>query len=704
MREEKTEKPSFLKREARNEHDELSGGSFEMKFPDETAHLAEITGKISVELKEAERAVDLMDKEYREAVMYRAEQRGNIDPKEMFQSEMMLYEIDSSGVSAVERRERMQKTMDSPYFARIDFKPQNAEEAAYYIGRFPFYSESKLLIIDWRSPVAGMFYDYETGPAEYTAPGGSIAGELTRKRQFKIKNSKMEFAFESSENIQDDVLQQELAATSDEKMKTIISTIQKEQNKIIRNGTAHTLIIQGVAGSGKTSIALHRVAFLMYRLKDRLKAQNVTIISPNKVFGDYISGVLPELGEDPVFETSFAEIAKLQIEPEIDFEADKNPLETTDKAWLERTKFKSSLEFVTLMDEYIARVPETAFEAQDYTFEEYTIPAEWITARVEVYARFPLVKRLEMIADDIHSRLENQNFYDVKLPTLRNIFLALKRMLKFRTTLLLYKNFFREIGNTRMLKLPVKNTLEWNDVYPFLYLQSAFTGLQESRLIKHLVIDEMQDYTPIQYAVTKRLFSCPKTILGDFGQSVNPSVDYNLADLNAMFAAAELFRMEKSYRSTYEIIQFAKKIAGNQGFEAVERHGETPSIKACAGKEEEIREIVKLIEKYQLSGYNTMGIITKTTADAEALHSALKELTTAEIGIIMPDSESFKSGISVMSIQMSKGLEFDEVVIPFAGKETYNSSFERNLLYVACTRAMHKLSVLYSGGKSGLLP
>ncbi len=679
--------------------------SFEARFPDEAEHLTDISGKIGAELQAAEKAVEMMDKEYREALLYRAEHRGDIDPKEMFQSEMMLRDIDFSGVSAVERRERMEKTKDSPYFARIDFCTDNEEtSAAYYIGRFPFYFESKLLIIDWRSPVASMFYDYEIGPAEYEAPGGHVEGELTLKRQFKIKGGKIEFAFDSSENIQDDVLQQELAATSDERMKTIISTIQKEQNQIIRNSTAHTLIIQGVAGSGKTSIALHRVAFLMYRLKDRLKAQNVTIISPNKVFGDYISTVLPELGEDPVFETSFAELAKLQIDAEIDFEADKNPLETDDKGWLERTKFKSSLEFVKLMEEYISRVPETAFEAQDYEFEGFTIPAEWIAARVEVYQRFPLIKRLEMIADDIHSRLENQNFYEVKLPSLHRIFLALKRMLKFRTTLMLYKNFYREIGKARMLKLPAKNTLEWNDVYPFLYLQSAFTGIQESRLIRHLVIDEMQDYTPIQYAVTAKLFSCPKTILGDFGQSINPSVAYTLEDLNAMFSSAELVRMEKSYRSTYEIIHFAKAIAKNQNFEAVERHGEKPKIEACADKTAEITKIGEMIEKYLEKGYNTMGIITKTNREAKELHDALKSKTDAEINLILPETESFKGGISVMSIQMSKGLEFDEVIVPFADAKTYKTEFDRNLLYVACTRAMHKLNILYSGEKSKLLP
>lgn len=280
----------------------------------------------------------------------------------MFRNEQELGRIDSRGAFTAQFRDKIAKLKDSPYFARIDFREEGSEEAdIFYIGRFAFNHDGRLLVSDWRSPIASMFYDCEAGFATYIAPVGKIGGELLRKRQFKIKDSKMEYALESAVNIQDDVLQRELSHTSDEKMKSIIATIQKEQNQIIRNENAGTLIIQGVAGSGKTSIALHRVAFLLYRFKDRLSARNVTILSPNKVFGDYISNVLPELGEEPIYEVSFADIAQIQLEGLIGFEPDHDSLEINDLTWAERSRFKSTLDFVKLLDEFIKQIPDIVF-------------------------------------------------------------------------------------------------------------------------------------------------------------------------------------------------------------------------------------------------------------------------------------------------------------------------------------------------------
>ena len=673
-------------------------------FPEEIVHLENITEKICLELAEAERSVEQMDEEYRETQLYMAEHRNEGDAKEMFQSEMALRQIDSLGASAVVFRDKLRKTKASPYFARIDFLPETGDEGAlaYYIGLYAFRHERQLLIIDWRSPVASMFYDFELGHASYDAPRDHMEGELVLKRQFKIKNGEIEFAFDSSQNIQDDILQQELAHTSDEKMKSIISTIQKEQNKIIRNEKAHTLIIQGVAGSGKTSIALHRVAFLLYRFRNTIKAQNVTILSPNKVFGDYISNVLPELGEEPIFEASLEDLALVQMEEGVDFVGDRNPLETEDKAWEERVKFKATAEFVREMDAYIEKLPETAFQAQDFVFESFLVPADWIQARVNVYTRFPLMQRLEAVADDIHSRLENEFLREEKPPHRNRIFIALKKMLPFKTTLALYKDFYRQLGKPKMYTPVKKGVLEWNDVFPYLYLQAAFTGLQESRLIKHLVVDEMQDYSPIQYAVINRLFKCPKTILGDFGQSINPNCQYTLEELHQLYEGSELVRLEKSYRSTYEIIHFAKSIVEMQDFEAVERHGDAPELLAAETAEEEIGLLADRISAFHRGGYNALGIITRTNTEAKELFDRLKE-RQAEVNLITPESKSFQNGATVLSIQMSKGLEFDEVILPFADDRTYCTEFDRNLLYVACTRAMHRLTLTCTGRPSRLL-
>ena len=673
---------------------------------EELTHLGKILEMVNEELKEAQRSVEKMDEEYRETQLYMADHRGEGDAKEMFQSEMALRQIDSQGVSAVLYRDRLQKTKASPYFARIDFLPEGElQAAAYYIGLYAFRYQQQLYIIDWRSPVASMFYDFELGKAFYDAPQGHTDGELRLKRQFKIVNGEMEYAFDSSQNIQDDILQQELAHTSDEKMKSIISTIQKEQNQIIRNEKAHTLIIQGVAGSGKTSIALHRVAFLLYRFRNTIKAQNVTIISPNKVFGDYIANVLPELGEEPIFEASLEDLALVQLENGVDFVGDRDPLEAKDPAWEERVKFKSSVEFVHLMDDFIARLPQLAFQPQNFEYKEWKVPADWIQARVDVYKRFPLMKRLEMVADDIHSRLENEFLREEQPPHRNRIFQALRKMLTMKTTLSAYRAFFRQLGKERakLFKPFQKGVLEWNDVYPYLYLQAAFTGLQQSRMIKHLVIDEMQDYSPIQYAVLNLLFQCPKTILGDFSQSINPNCPYTLEDLHQLYEGSQLMRLEKSYRSTYEIIHFAKKIVSQADFQAVERHGPAPELLSFPSQEEELQEIVRRVEEFHQGKYNTLGIVTRTNSQAQALYEALRE-RGAQVNLITPESKSFQNGATVLSVHMSKGLEFDQVILPQADGETYSSEFDRNLLYVACTRAMHQLALTCTGTFSPLLP
>ncbi|MFR5135725.1 MAG: HelD family protein [Acutalibacter sp.] len=674
--------------------------------PEELAHLADILKMVNAELEEAQLSVERMDEEYREAQEYIASTHGEGDPKEMFQTRMLMGQIDNRGASAVVYRDRLQKTKASPYFARIDFRPQGEELAnPYYIGLYAFRYQQQLYVIDWRSPVASMFYDFELGPAFYDAPQGHTEGALTLKRQFKITNGEMEYAFDSSQNIQDDILQQELAHTSDEKMKSIISTIQKEQNQIIRDEKAHTMIIQGVAGSGKTSIALHRVAFLLYRFRNTIKAQNVTIISPNKVFGNYIANVLPELGEEPIFEASLEDLALVQLEDGVDFVGSRDPLETDDPAWEQRVRFKSTVEFVQLMDDFIARLPQLAFQAKNYEYKDWTVPAEWIQGRVDVYKRFPLMKRLEMVADDIHSRLENEFLREEEPPHRNRIFQALRKMLAMKTTLSAYRAFFRQLGKERakLYKPFQKGVLEWNDVYPYLYLQAAFTGLQESRLIKHLVIDEMQDYSPIQYAVLNRLFQCPKTILGDFSQSINPNCPYSLEELHQFYEGSTLMRLEKSYRSTWEIIHFAKQIVKQADFQAVERHGPAPELLEFSTEEEELVEICRQVEAFHQGKYNAMGIVTRTNSAAKELYEKLKA-RGAGVELITPESSAFHNGATVLSIQMSKGLEFDQVLLPQVDGETYHTDFDRNLLYVACTRAMHRLSLTCVGKATPLLP
>lgn len=637
-----------------------------------------------------------------DAKMYMVKNRGEIDPHEMFQNEQGLKQIDNYGAFMVKVRDKINKIKDSPYFARIDFRLKDMDdESKYYIGRFAFDYEDELIILDWRSPIASMFYDYEIGKAGYDAPIGWVDGEITRKRQFKIKNGKLEYTLESSINIQDDILQKELSHTSDEKMKSIISTIQKEQNQIIRNDKADTLIIQGVAGSGKTSIALHRIAFLLYRFKDKISANNVIILSPNKVFGDYISNVLPELGEEPLCELSFENIAEVQLDRVINFESEKDPLEINDAKWSERVRFKSTLDFVKLIDDYIKQMPNKIFIPKDYTFGSFTAKSDWIQSRFEAYNRYPVKKRLEKVAEDIHYKFESDNIMEEDLPKVKSILKSLNGMLTIKNTLTLYKDFFKQMNISNMFVMVEKKTLEWSDVYPFIYIHAAYEGIQEDKIIRHIVIDEMQDYTPIQYAVINLLFKCKKTILGDFGQLVNPNHTHTLDDMKQLYNDGELVMLNKSYRSTFEIINFAKKIQDISSLEPIERHGEEPALLKCNNEQDEINKIKIEIEEFKKSDNATLGIILKIDNDAKAVYDALRE--EYSVHLISSESSSFTKGVSITSIKMSKGLEFDEVIVPSVNNKTYYSDYDRSLLYIACTRAMHKLKLTYTGELTQLI-
>lgn len=672
-------------------------------FPDELTHLNQTLQIIDTALIEAREDVLKLDQEYRDAKKYMADYRNEMDSHEKLQNERLLEQTDRTGVFAVEVREKMEKLMDSPYFARIDFIPDGDEEAeTFYIGRFGFTHHNEKLIFDWRAPISGLFYDYDTGRAKFEAPACWIEGELTRKRQFKIKSGIMEYAIESSTNVQDEILQKELAHTSDEKMKSIISTIQREQNVIIRNESANTLIIQGVAGSGKTSIALHRIAFLLYRFKNQMKAEDVTIISPNKVFADYISNVIPELGEEPVCEMSFMDLAHNALKDIIAFESEKNALENEDEAWKKRVKFKSNMAFVELLDQYINNLPERVFLAKDYTHHDNVVQASWIRERFRAYEKIPVKQRLTFVAGDIREKLRSLMGMWGEVPKVNVILKSLNKMLNIKDALEMYKDFYQYIDKTEMLVLPEKKTLEWEDVFPFLYLMAAFEGMEVSKTVKHLVIDEMQDYTPIQFAVLNMMYPCQKTILGDFGQVLNPCHLHSLDEIRRLYKDAQFVALNKSYRSTYEIMEYAKKICNQPFLEMVERHGEKVQNIYCENVDSEIASIKKLITKFEGGKNTSLGIVVKTGAEAKKLYDLLSG--EHNVHLLTQDSTTFINGVFITPIRMAKGLEFDEVIVPDADNRNYASDYDRNLLYIACTRAMHKLTLLYTGSASHFMP
>lgn len=372
------------------------------------------------------------------------------------------------------------------------------------------------------------------------------------------------------------------------------------------------------------------------------------------------------------------------------------------EAWAKRAKYKSNLAFVEIMDQYISNISERVFSAKDYTYQGHVVPAAWIKERFHSYQKMPVKKRLASLAGDVREFLCSLMGKWEEVPKANVILESLNKMLMIRDTLALYQDFYQYTDKKDMFVLSEKNTLEWEDVFPFLYLMAAFEGIEENRSVKHLVIDEMQDYTPIQFAVLNMMYPCQKTILGDFGQVLNPCHLHSLDEIRRIYKDAEFVALNKSYRSTYEIMEFAKKVCDQPSLEMVERHGERPRSISCENVDQESASITALIKQFGEGENVSLGIIVKTSADAKRLYDTLSEEYT--VHLFSKDSTRFTNGVSIASIRMAKGLEFDEVIVPDADDRNYHSDYDRNLLYIACTRAMHKLTLFYTGRPSPFLP
>lgn len=628
----------------------------------------------------------------------------DIDPHEIRSMRESILNHFALGESVINKRKRLTKILAIPYFGRIDFleKKENSKVMPIYIGIHTFYDpESRATLIhDWRAPVSSMFYDHELGEAGYRSPSGEIKGEISLKRQYRIRGGKMEFMIESALTVHDDILQKELSSNVDDKMKNIVATIQREQNWIIRNEDIRTLIIQGVAGSGKTSIALHRIAYLLYTFRDSISSKDILIISPNKVFSDYISNVLPELGEETVPETSMEQILSGVLEHKYKYQTYfglvNELLEKPSSSLIDRIAYKASFGFISELDKFILHIENTYFKAADVKLTKYiTIPAPFIEEQYLRFNRYPIRRRFDAMADYMLDMLKIQYTFTVTTTGRNLLKKEIRLMFAGNNDIQVYKDFFKWTNNPGMFKMRKGHTLEYSDLAPLAYLHLALEGNGNQPFrVKHLLIDEMQDYSPIQYKVIQKLFPCRKTVLGDAGQSVNPYGSSTAETIQKSLTASEIMKLCKSYRSTFEITDFAQKIHPNAELEPVARHGEKPQILQFGSAVEELSGIMGLISTYRKSGYKSLGIICKTEQQAREMADVLKSYAN-DISFLSSQSSAFVQGIVITSAHMAKGLEFDEVIIPQTDERNYRSEIDKSMLYVAVTRAMHRLTLTF---------
>lgn len=630
----------------------------------------------------------------------------------------LLHEINASN-EKIELRRRFRKMMDSPFFGRVDFCYEGEDEPEiFYIGIANLAEENGglPLIYDWRAPVSGLFYDFDKGPASYLAPLGEIHGDIAAKWQYKIRGGKMIYEFESDVKIDDEILKAELGSNGDVQLKNIIRTIQKEQNAIIRNTSDRIMVIQGAAGSGKTSIALHRIAYLLYHDRKNLKSSSVLVLSPNGVFSDYISHILPELGEENIREMSFDLFAYKRLKNVVSDCEDRYDLIERQIAGLcdeKLLKEKLSRDFLDRMEGYLVELEDSLMNFRDVEHRGVVKKEQEI---IELfYFKFmdiPLLSRMDAVAEYFIDEVETLKGFDLPDEEREAVKSRFYRMYETRDLYVLYNRFLRQEGFPSLPQVQYeKRKLRYEDVYPVLYLKYRLETQQEDSGVRHLIVDEMQDYSMIQYLIIQRLFKCRMTILGDREQTMDGEQQDVLTFLPKIFGKdIRRIVMNKSYRNTVEIASYANKLAGITEVELFERHGKPVVEKEFPGLEEALESVVRelRLEKQaviaenadegveDIISYETAAVIARTADEARETYYILKEKLEAEgfdtkerLSLLHRDSTNLQKGLTVTTFYMAKGLEFDQVFSVFPGED--RSPIVERARYIAATRALHEL-------------
>ncbi|MCM3782345.1 UvrD-helicase domain-containing protein [Neobacillus mesonae] len=773
----------------------------------EQERLEHVRKKLKARIDELEPEVDgLHDQSADIRKRFWEEVTVNTSTDEDFEETFYTIKQQAAVLSERERRHRLltqqlrslNRLFPSPYFGRIDFLEDGLKlSEQIYIGVSSFVDENELsfLVYDWRSPIASLYYDYSPGTASYSTPVGQIGGRMELKRQYQIHNGIIHNMFDASVTIGDELLQQMLAKGANSQMKSIVSTIQKEQNAIIRNDRSRLLIVQGAAGSGKTSAALQRVAYLLYKNRDSLKADQIVLFSPNPIFNSYVSSVLPELGEENMQQTTLQEYLEYWIDSSLCLEDPFDQIEyvltaqstPNYEARLQGIKYKASEAFMRALHNYaewLGRegmlfkgirfrdrdlISSEQISSQFYSYD----PSLRLANRVELLQKW-LLKELSLLerkerkaawVEEELNYLDREQYEEIfgMLHKDREVFdiaeqyavvnekksnkrrgdegdfdfaereeeLLSQRIVKqsfkplrqfvrrfsFIDVQGLYAQLFGDEAayNEKKIEseLPIlwteickqtkesldRHELFYEDATPYLYLKELIEGVRMNTEVRHVFVDEGQDYSPFQYEYLKRLFPRARmTVLGDFGQAIftqATKLQGSDSPLVHLYGEDEtsLIQLVRSYRSTREIVEFAKMLLSDESeIVPFERSGPKPLLSKLVSNVKRDTQIRKDITALKAEGFDTIAIITKTAAESRTVFESLrKEQESEALQLITKETVTFEKGIMVIPVYLAKGIEFDAVLIYDASPEVYSRENERKLLYTACTRAMHRL-------------
>lgn len=699
--------------------------------------------------------------------------KSNIEEYEILYSNLLKGNADEQYIQNMSKEysnklKNLNKAISVPYFARIDFKENKQNNIQkIYIGKTGiFNNDYEVVVTDWRAPISSIYYDGQLGKVEYECPDGIIEGDLSKKRVYTIENSILKDYQDIDITTNDEFLQECLTENSESRLKNIISTIQSEQNKIIRAKMSKPLIVQGVAGSGKTTVALHRIAYLVYTYEKEFKPEEFLIIAPNKFFLNYISNVLPDLGVDYVKQQTFEEFMLENIDANFKInpinEALSNIVNQNGETDLikKSANFKSSLRYKELIDDFINEFLQNSLPKEDFKISGIVIfnNDEVIDMFMNYFKNNSineskkmltavLQKRVSNIADELIDKLSEQrknkldnidkDLSEDKIKEIRlNIFketeYEMQQLFKGGKKLVIdyLKNFkiekvlqvYKKIINNQILfekyveselyeyilrtfKENIKNKkVEYEDLAPLFYIQNKFWGNINNIKLEHIVIDEAQDLGEFQFYNFKELVkpNMSMTILGDIAQGIysyKGTNNWQKLNQNVFNNQASIEVLKESYRTSMEIMNEANtvinKFTDNENIilaQPIERHGDEVQHWKVDSENNKIIKICEIIKKQLEVGHINIAIITKDFNESIELH---KEITNYGVNaeLISENLDKYTGGVIVIPSYLSKGLEFDSVIISDSNKYS-EDILETKLLYVACTRAMHTLDII----------